>query len=277
MMLGRSGSRTLLVVLALTGGLTAALPRARAEAPPPPPADPATSPRAALTVFQTALYQELLRTGDAHYRAGRFKDAAPSYARAFQLQQTATLAFKLAESHRQLGQPRLANRYYEAYLGLAPHAPDEAQVMRQVAQLRAQLSFGETIDRDRSSAEAPATPAPPASGLLRRAGIAPLLIVAVGTGLMVGGAILQKQAVDQAIRSVNVGADPNGSRYQSAQRSYEASRGLLIGGAVGVVGGATWAIINLVRTRGETARPATLTFSGGPVAGGGQMVLGGQF
>jgi tetratricopeptide (TPR) repeat protein len=58
----------------------------------------------------------LYKAGDAHYAAGRYKEAVEAFQRAYELSKRSALLYNLANAHERLGNPGQAAQYLRQYL-----------------------------------------------------------------------------------------------------------------------------------------------------------------
>jgi tetratricopeptide (TPR) repeat protein len=80
------------------------------------------------------------KKGLSEYALGHFKEAAAEYEAAFELAPDPALLYNAAQSHRLAGNKERALLLYENYLRLFPNRPNEREVRRHIANLRAAIA-----------------------------------------------------------------------------------------------------------------------------------------
>jgi tetratricopeptide (TPR) repeat protein len=215
------------------------------------------------------------------YSQGRLRESLEELRTAHRLVPDRDLLLNIAKIEDKLHLKREALASYREYLAQNPESAERPKIEHRMTLLKAELD-----EADRRAA-APPVVRPPVTVQpavesqptgFRRVGIWPVLVFATGAGVLIGGLVLNHQAIAQANKAMNPAADPDGDLYRVAQRDYNTSIGLIVGGAVVAAGGFTWGIINLVRTRPASSASTTpVTVSGGLLPGGGSLMLRGRF
>jgi tetratricopeptide (TPR) repeat protein len=77
--------------------------------------------------------------GTTLYNLGRFADALAEYEAAYMAIQDPPFLFNVAQCHRKLGHSQEAIDSYRGYLRVAPHAPNRAEVERQIDELERRM------------------------------------------------------------------------------------------------------------------------------------------
>jgi hypothetical protein len=214
------------------------------------------------------------------YQQGRLRESLVELRTAHRLVPDRDLLLNIAKIEDRLKLRREALASYREYLAQNPESAERSKIEVRITHLKAELD--EEDRRNPPTVVRPTivvqpTEAPPPGGL-RRIGVLPFLVFAVGAGLLVGGLVLNKQAVDLAYQSRDPVKDPTGDLYVTAQHDYNTSIGLIVAGGVVTAAALTWGIVNLARSRpaASAAAPAMIV-GGGPLPGGGSLVLQGRF
>jgi hypothetical protein len=122
------------------------------------------APAAAASRDPESRARELFHVGEAHFIAGRYREAALAYERAYAAKPLAGFLFNLGQCYRNLDRPVRALSYFKAYLLDAPHAANRAAVQRTIADLDALLDKEQSGSRSEriavSGTRAPPAPAP---------------------------------------------------------------------------------------------------------------------
>jgi tetratricopeptide (TPR) repeat protein len=100
--------------------------------------------------------RQKFKEGQAHFAAGRFREAANAYEAAYAAKPLPAFLFNLGQCYRNLDEPARAITYFKAYLLDARNAANRDSIQRTITELEAQMRA-----RGASPPPAPApTPAP---------------------------------------------------------------------------------------------------------------------
>jgi tetratricopeptide (TPR) repeat protein len=213
--------------------------------------------------------------GQKHFAFGEFSQAAEQYELAYKAKPDPALLYNAAQSFRLANQPERALTLYRNYVHFYPASPNVEEVKIQIAKLKEALAAVEkaknsppmgtaapvaatpsapTVAAPTVIASTTASPAPP-SDLERRAravriaGFAGAAVGVAAIGVGTAFAVIARRTSDQITNAPQDQTfDPN--QYAHGRVDQSAAIGLLVGGAVLAVGGATVAIVGW---RAETA------------------------
>jgi tetratricopeptide (TPR) repeat protein len=133
----------------------------------------ATAPRVATSPQAHARAARITKTAQEHYNAERYEEAAAAYQRAYAVVPAPELLFNLGQCQRLLARPRLALKYFEAYLRLRPDSPQRVLVEQLIAEAKA-LPIEEPAPAVAGAQTAPSAPAVPPVQRIVVAGLMPL-------------------------------------------------------------------------------------------------------
>jgi tetratricopeptide (TPR) repeat protein len=210
--------------------------------------------------------------GQKHFAFGEFGQAAEEYELAYKAKPDPALLYNAAQSFRLANQPERAITLYRNYVHFYPDSPNVEEVKAQIAKLKEALAAVEKAKNSPptgTAAPVAATPTapevaapevvaptvvantaspPPPSDLerhtrtLRIAGFVGVAVGVAAIGVGTAFAVIARRTSDQITNAPQDQTfDPN--QYAQGRVDQSAAIGLLVGGAVLAVGGATAAIV----------------------------------
>jgi len=190
--------------------------------------------------------RELFRQGDAHYRAGRYQEAAAAFEKAYELSNRPALLYNLANAHERLGNRGRAATYLRKYLehpnvrsreaveqraarleALHREKLDKEAAARRAAEKREAEVRAAAAARRRAAAQRPAPPPPPP----RRSRLPAYLTLGVAGGVAIASlalALASKSAGDDAAAHCS-----GGVCLSAARDALDREKGLALGADIG--------------------------------------------
>jgi tetratricopeptide (TPR) repeat protein len=158
--------------------------------------------------------------GDVLFRRGRHREAFELYKRAHQQAPSASTAYALARCYQQFGDEASAIAFYGRFVGMAPEAPNRAEVEDRIAELQERLDTRASKQAAlvqaaeeravRRAAERPPLE-PEKSRRLKWAGLGVLASGGLMVGISVGLAVSASQRID------DLNGLPKGTPYTQAR------------------------------------------------------------
>ncbi len=242
--------------------------------------------RAALPRNSAERSERLSAEAQDAYVAGRFEEAIRLYLRAFNEMADPSILYNIGFIYeRKLDDLELALGYYER-VATAPDVPAElaAKAQGRLEGVRAALDARRAVtpspgrNPERPGDPPEGAPDPGVSASLageRGVSAGPVLLMAAGGALVLGGAISGSLAVDTQARyaSARSEGDAAAARDLRSKGRTEAliADVLLIGGAATALGGLIWLLVD------APADSPAVSWGVGPVSGGAALSIGGGF
>lgn len=222
--------------------------------------------------------------GEAHYAAGRYRDAAASFERAYELSRRPALLFNLGNAYERLGDLKRAADYLRDYLN-SPGARGTELVRQRIVRLEATHAAQERERAERQAQRATAQPQPQAEPANKPSALPGYILLGIGAASLA-------TAITLGVLSGRAGSDAeasctsDGFCLRGAQTDLDREKGLGIGSdvALGVglaaAGVGAYLLIRRALTEPEVQaeRPqasggAGLQLVAGPLPGGAEVGL----
>ncbi len=202
--------------------------------------------------------KELYLSGERHYAAGRYEDAASDFLQAYELSKRPDLLFNVANAYERISDYESAAGYLEAYLE-TPDASNQVSVRQRIRRLR--MNAKKRKERDQDIAElARLDPSGRVEPAQERSRVLPYSLLGAGT-LLVGGGLVA------GLVSRNAGSDAekfctsSGLCETGAQDSLDKERNYGIIADVAIGAGVVVAGVGVVLllTGAKETRPARVS------------------
>lgn len=218
----------------------------------------AQTPEAAPAADADAQNRLMFNEAEAHYAAGRYKQAADLFARVYDRTQRPQLLFNLANCYERMGEARTAAMYLRRYAEM-PGVPGADLARERIGRLEARDEQRQrelqTMAQARESGTSAAATTPVDKGEQGPSKVAPIIVLSVGAAAIAAGVVTGVMALgarDDAKSACKEGdlCPASAKDDIDRQRSLAGTTDVLIGvGAAAVVGGVTWLVINHLRAK----------------------------
>lgn len=218
----------------------------------------AQTPEAAPAAEADAQDRLMFTEAEAHYAAGRYKQAADLFARVYDRTQRPQLLFNLANCYERMGEARTAAMYLRRYAEI-PGVPGADLARERIGRLEARDEQRQRELQTMAQAREAGTPAaattPVDKGEKGPSKVAPIIVLSVGAAAIAAGVVTGVMALgarDDAKSACKEGdlCPASAKDDIDRQRSLAGTTDVLIGvGAAAVVGGVTWLVINHMRAK----------------------------
>ncbi|MBK8480771.1 MAG: hypothetical protein IPL40_06310 [Proteobacteria bacterium] len=196
----------------------------------------------------------MFNEAEAHYAAGRYRQAAGLFARVYDRTQKPQLLFNLANCYERMGEARTAAMYLRRYAEI-PGVPGADLARERIGRLEArdeqrQRELQTMAQARDTSATGAATATPVDKGDTGPSRIGPIVVMSVGAAAIVAGVVtgvMALKARDDAKSACMTGdlCPASAKDDIDRQRSLAGTTDVLIGvGSAAVVGGVAWLVIN---------------------------------
>jgi tetratricopeptide (TPR) repeat protein len=183
----------------------------------------------------------LFEQSERAYDQGKFSEAIQLLDQAWALKKEPVLLYNMGRAYEGAGDQSKAADKYEEFLRLSPDAPDRGALQKRIANLRRDVAERAALAKQAREREA----ADKQREQERGAGVVPWIVsgvgvAGVGTGV-VFGILSSKKHSDAVDDPTYAGAD---SKQSSAKTFATVANVCLIAGAVLIVGGVVWALLD---------------------------------
>ncbi len=185
----------------------------------------------------------LFEQSEHAYDAGRFGEAIRLLEQAWALKKEPVLLYNMGRAYEGAGDQRKAADKYEEFLRMSPDAQDRGALEKRIATLRREVAEREALARQAKERE----DADRKREEERRGAAGPIPLIVAGVGLagvgtgVVFGVLSSKRHGDAVDDPTYAGAE---SKQSQAKTFATVANVCLIAGAVLVVGGVVWALLD---------------------------------
>jgi tetratricopeptide (TPR) repeat protein len=205
---------------------------------------------------------ELFKQSDVEYRAGRFRQAARLLEESYRLSPEPVLLYNLAKAYEGLGEFERALATYDRYLKAEHDVKDRGAIEQRMNVLRRTIEERRALDKARKERDRPRPERAPRPE--RKPSAVPWVIAGAGAiGLVVGG-VLFAQARSRRDDAASERDATRAATIDAEAQDLNFAANITLGaGAVVLLAGGTWGVVDIATAGRDTRQGATgIAFAG---------------